>query len=139
MLCLSHIVDLTKFSTTALVLKVMSNKDDAMESLNNFIKGLKLFIEESIKIQDLVLKSRMDENADGHHSGFQEGGVPAHNRKMKQGLCRESLLCFWKKQNRPPSLPNSNPLDYLVFGVCHLHLNETPHNILALLCKRSRS
>jgi hypothetical protein len=29
--------------------------------------GLKVFIEESIKIQDLVLKSRMDENAGGRH------------------------------------------------------------------------
>jgi hypothetical protein len=45
----------------------MSNKDDAMESPNNFIKGLKVFIEESIKIQDLVLKSRMHENAGGRH------------------------------------------------------------------------
>jgi hypothetical protein len=38
----------------------MSNKDDAMESPDNFTKVLKVSIEESIKIQDLVLKSRMD-------------------------------------------------------------------------------
>jgi hypothetical protein len=38
----------------------MSNKDDAMESPNNFTKGLKVSIEKSIKIQDLALKSRMD-------------------------------------------------------------------------------
>jgi hypothetical protein len=60
MLCLYQIVDLTKFTTTDLVLRVMSNKDDAMESPNNFTKGLKVSIEKSIKIQDLVLKSRMD-------------------------------------------------------------------------------
>jgi hypothetical protein len=62
MLCLYHIVDLTNFSNIALILEVMSNKDHAMESPDNVIKGLKVFIEESIKIQDLVLKSRMDEN-----------------------------------------------------------------------------
>jgi hypothetical protein len=67
MLCLYHIVDLTKFSNIALVLEVMSNKDHAMESPDNFIKGLKVSIEKSIKIQDLVLKSRMDENAGGRH------------------------------------------------------------------------
>jgi hypothetical protein len=49
------------------------------------------------------------------------------------------LLCFWEKQNRPPYFPYSNPLDYLVFDVSDLHLNETPNKILALLCKRSRS
>ena len=67
MLCLYQNVDLTKFSTTDMVLEVMSNKDHAMESPDNFIKGLKVFIEESIKINDLVLKSRMDENASEHH------------------------------------------------------------------------
>jgi hypothetical protein len=38
----------------------MSNKDDTMESSDTFTKGLKVSIEKSIKIQDLVLKSRMD-------------------------------------------------------------------------------
>jgi hypothetical protein len=44
MLCLYHIVDLTKFSTIALVLEVMSNKDHAMESPDNFIFTLKNFL-----------------------------------------------------------------------------------------------
>jgi hypothetical protein len=60
MLCFYQIVDFTKFSTIDLVLRAMSNKDDAMESPNNFTKGLKVSIEKSIKIQDLVLKSRID-------------------------------------------------------------------------------
>jgi hypothetical protein len=60
MLCLYQTVDLTKFSTTVLVLGVMSNQDDAMESPTNFTKELKVSIEKSIRIQDLVLKSRMD-------------------------------------------------------------------------------
>jgi hypothetical protein len=57
-----------------------------------------------------------------------------------KGIRAGVLLCFWEKQNRPPSSPNSNPLlDYLVFDFFDLHLNETPSKILALLCKRSRS
>jgi hypothetical protein len=58
---------LTKFSTIAMVLEVMSNKDDAMDPSDNIPKGLQVSRKKSIKVLDLVVKPWMDEIACGCH------------------------------------------------------------------------
>jgi hypothetical protein len=66
-LCLNHINMLTIFSTTAMVLEVMSNKGDIMVPSNNIPKGLQVSRKKSIKVLDLVVKPWMDEIVCGCH------------------------------------------------------------------------
>jgi hypothetical protein len=45
-----------------------------------------------------------------------------------QEWCAQNLPFFWEKEVWPPSSPDLNPLDFLVWGVTERDVNRSPHN-----------
>ena len=121
------IVMSTKFPATVMVLGVVSNEGDVMPPYF-FPKGLKINMEEYIKVLRDVVKPWMDSVAGDRHYIFQQDGAPAHNGGRTQDWCKENLRGFWSKDFWPPSLPDCNPLDYYVWGVLERDVNRGPHN-----------
>ena len=62
-------------------------------------------------------KAWMDEVAGGCPYVFQQDGAPVHNAQVTQTWLTSNLPDFWGKEVWPLSSPDSNPLDYYVWGV----------------------
>ena len=83
------IVMSTKFPATVMVLGVVSNEGDVMPPYF-FPKGLKINMEELIKVLRDVVKPWMDRVAGDRHYIFQQDGAPAHNGGRTQDWCKEN-------------------------------------------------
>jgi hypothetical protein len=116
-----------KFPFTVMVLGVVSNEGDVMPP-HFFPKGLKINMDEYIRVLEEVVKPWMDEMAGGRPYVVPQDGALAHNSKRTQDWRRENLPEFWVKELWPFSSPDCNPLDYFVWGISELHVIKMPNN-----------
>jgi len=66
--------------------------------------------------------------ANGRHLTFQQDCAPTHNAKEVHDFLSANVPEFWSKKIWPPSSPDTNPLDYYVWGVCEMGVNMQPHS-----------
>lgn len=61
---------------------------------------------------------------------FQQDSAPAHGSKSTEGWLRNHCPNFITKEQWPPSSPDSNPLDYGIWGILEGEVNATQHRNL---------
>ncbi len=73
-----------------MVLGIVGNEGDVMPP-HFFGKGLKVNLEEYVKVLRDVVKPWMDGVAAGRHYVFYQDDAPAHNSKLAQDWCAANL------------------------------------------------
>ena len=64
---------------------------------------------------------------------FQQDSAPAHKAKITQKFMDENFSDYWPWALWPPSSPDCNPLDYVIWGLLDTKVGANPHpNIKAL-------
>jgi len=89
--------------------------------------GLKVNTEAYIGLLERHLVPWLCQNYPDGNYLFQQDGAPAHTSKRTQEWLATSLSGFWSKDMWPPSSPDLNPLDYLVWGVLEAKACKTSH------------
>lgn len=83
-----------------------------------------VFIDKGVKINqkyyiEEVLEKNLLPNANILYGDdcycFQQDSTPAHTGNQSQRWCEENLPDFIPKTERPPSSPDSNPLDFIIY------------------------
>jgi hypothetical protein len=83
-------------------------------------------ISKEIGVSECTVRKMMKEDLRNRSYAMRRGQFMSEATKARR--LEKSKKLLW-----PPSSPDCNPLDYFVWGVSELHVNETPHNTSAAL------
>ena len=121
----------SKYSVHVMVLGIVSSDGDVMEPV--FIPdGLHLGVNSYVRLLDKRVKPWMDMVVNGRLHVFQQDSAPAHKARTTQAWLFANVPYHWLPDLWPPSSPDCNPLDYLVWGVLESEVNSRPYNKEAL-------
>ncbi len=83
-------------------------------------------ISKEIGVSECTVRKMMKKDLRYRSYAMRRGQFMSKATKARQ--LEKSKKLLW-----PPSSPDCNPLDYFVWGISELHVNETPHNTSAAL------
>ena len=99
-----------------------------------------VFIQEGVEVNSQVYLQVLEEkvlpcctNAFGNQYVFTQDGAPAHTSNVTQAWCKQHFPDFWDKNMWPPSSPDINPMDFVIWSILEREVSRVSHSSVTAL------